>query len=245
MRTVIAKDSPLRTPPQPISEKQIVLLDGIRYSADMAGIALSQLWEQLCYIDSNDTDAINPHHIARAVLNAWSIIDAGHRMCDLVENLPGLRNSHWRRIFKQRISDVLSLRDAWQHQVGHAPAILEQRGQAWGSLAWAQHRNGTPTGLWFLAIAGSDLKGSSWLFAGPVIAQPRVDARRIRLLHADKTVYLSRVVTDMFEAITHLERDVAAGRLRLVGEPVNRPRSNDWVTSAVIEVVVSSSATHN
>jgi hypothetical protein len=43
----------------------------------------------------------------------------------------------------------------------------------------------------------------------------------------------------MFEAIGHLEQDLANGGLRLVGEQVNQPRSNDWVMSNVIEVLVS------
>jgi hypothetical protein len=155
----IARDSPLRKPPQPISEQQIVLLDGIRYSADMAGIAIDRLWEQLCFIDGAGWEAeqdVEPHHIAAAALDAWSIIDAVHRMSDLVENLPGLPNSPWRRVFRQRVADALALRDMWQHQVGEAPAIVQQRGQAWGALAWAQHRNGQHTGHWYLAVAGSE-----------------------------------------------------------------------------------------
>jgi len=128
----------------------------------------------------------------------------------------------------------------WQHQVGEAPKIVEQRGQAWGALAWAQHRDGRPTGHWFLTVAGSDLKGSQWLHAGPANAIPRVGTRRIRLLHSGHTVYLSRLVRDMFEAIRHLEVDLVEDRLRLVGEPVNQTRSNDWVGSTVIEVLVSS-----
>src|SRR5437879_5654043 len=112
----VAKDSPLRKPPQRISEQQIVLLDGIRYSADMAGIAIDRLWAQLCFIDSTERE-IEPSDIAAAALDAWSIIDAAHRMSDLVENLPGLPNSLWRRIFRQRIEDVLALRDMWQHHV--------------------------------------------------------------------------------------------------------------------------------
>lgn len=233
----ITRDSALRKPPQPISERQIVLLDGIRYSADMAGVAIDRLWQQLCWMDSAET--VEPYQIASAALDAWSIIDAAHRMLDLVENLPGLPNSNWRRIFHERVADALALRDVWQHQVGEAPAVVEQRGQAWGALAWAQHRDGRPTGHWFLAVAGSDLKGSQWLHAGPANAVPRVGTRRIRLLHSGRTVYLSRLVRDMFEAVHHLEQDLVEGRLRLVGEAVNQPRCNDWVGSTVIEVLVS------
>lgn len=236
----ISKNSPLRKPPQPVSERQIVLLDGIRYSADMAAIAINRLWEQLSFIDSTELE-IEPHHIAAAALDAWSIIDAAHRMSDLVENLPGLPNSSWRKVFRQRMKDARDLRDMWQHQVGEAPAVVQQRGQAWGALTWAQHKNGRPTGNWFLVVVGSDFKGSKWDFAGPVNAIPRVDSRRIRLLHSGHAVYLDRIVRDMFAAIGKLETDINDGRLPLVGQPVNQPRSNDWVMSGAMMVLVAHS----
>jgi hypothetical protein len=234
----VRPESPLRKPPQPISEKQIVLLDGIRYSADMAGVAIDRLWEQLCFIDSTE-EIVEAHHIAAAALDAWSVIDAAHRMSDLIENLPGLPNAAWRRVFRQRMSEALALRDMWQHQVGEAPAVVQVRGQAWGAIAWAKHDGSKPTGAWFLAVAGSDLKGSSWTFAGPVNAIPRVDTRRIRLLHSGHTIYLTRIVRDMFEALGSLEKDLSAGKLRLVGEQVNQDRTNDWVMESWMQVIVS------
>jgi hypothetical protein len=166
-------------------------------------------------------------------------------MADLVENLPGLPNSPWRRVFRERMDDACFLRDVWQHQLTEAQAIVGQRGQAWGALAWAQHNNDRPTGQWFLAVAGSDLKGSQWLHAGPMNAIPRVDTRRIRLLHSGRSIYLDRLVRDIFEGAYHLEQDLTAGRLRLVGEPVNQPRSNDWVMSTVIEVLMAIDSTAN
>ena len=57
--------------------------------------------------------------------------------------------------------------------------------------------------------------------------------------HSGHTIYLARLVRDMFEAVHHLEADLDTGRLRLVGDQVNQPRSNDWVMSSVIEVVVA------
>jgi hypothetical protein len=43
----------------------------------------------------------------------------------------------------------------------------------------------------------------------------------------------------MFEAVHHLESELAAGKIRLVGEQVNQQRSNDWVMSTVIEAVIA------
>ena len=235
----VSTDSPLRNPPCPISERQAVLLDGVRYSADMAGIAIDRLWRQLCLISSAKEGDIRTHHIAEAALDAWSIIDAAHRMFDLVNGLPGLRNSSWRRTFEQRMSDALELRNMWQHQKDEAQRIVEERGQTWGALAWAEHKDDQPTGRWFLVVVGSALSGSQWFHAGPHKAIPRVGTRRIRLLHLGKEVYLARLVRDMFEALHHLEVDVSEGGLSLRGPKMDQPRPSDWVAWSVIEVIAA------
>ena len=84
------------------------------------------------------------------------------------------------------MEDALKLRDAWQHQDGEAAKTVEGRGQAWGSIAWMQHDGQRPTGRWYLAVAGTEFKGSSWLYAGPSAAITREDTRRIRLLHGER-----------------------------------------------------------
>lgn len=234
-------DSPLRHPPAALSERQLVMLDGIRYSADMAGIAIDRLWAKLCWIDQN-ADAASTADTAEAMLDAWSIIDAAHRLADLIANLPGLANASWRRVFQIRMREALELRNVWQHQHGEAARIVEQRGQIWGALAWAQHDGERSTGRWFIAVAGTEFLGSQWTFAGPANAIPREDGRRIRLLHGERTVYLARMVRDIFEAISHVEEDIRAGRLRLAGEPVNRKRESDSIMSATILVVGAAGA---
>lgn len=232
----VRKDSPLKSPPLPISERQIMFLDGIRHGADMAAIALDRLWLKLCAIDQAEEST--SADIAEAALDAWSIIDAAHRVADLIANLPGLPNAPWRRMFADRMREALPFRDEWQHQVGEAARVVAERGQMWGALAWAQHDGSKPTGHWFLAVIGSDLKDSSWIYAGPVNPIPRVDSRRIRLLHCNRSIYLNRLVHDIFDALGSLERDIASGKLVLRGDCVNQERSKDWVMSMGMYVVL-------
>jgi len=98
---------------------------------------------------------------------------------------------------------------------------------------------GKPTGHWFLAVAGSALKGSTWFYAGPANPIPGVDSRRIRLLHSGQEIYLAKLVGDMFEALYHLERDISDGRLRLVGTAVDQQLySGEVVLSTVIQVLL-------
>jgi hypothetical protein len=43
LTVVIPEDSPLRRPPLALSRRQVLVLDGIRYAADMADIAYERL----------------------------------------------------------------------------------------------------------------------------------------------------------------------------------------------------------
>lgn len=72
---------------------------------------------------------------------------------------------------------------------------------------------------------------------------PRVGTRRIRLIHLGRSVYLARLVRDMFSAVGCLEEDVANNRLRCVGQPVNQERPSDWIIESSIIAVVSAETT--
>ena len=240
----VRPSSPLSSPPVEISEQQIVLLDGIRYSADMAAISLERLWAKLCSMD-REMDAASSADIAEAALDAWSIVDASHRLVDLLDALPGLPKRPWKRVFRDRMVDALALRNAWQHQPTEAVTTVEMRGQAWGALAWVKHDGPNPTSRWFLAVAGTEFKGSQFIFGGPYAAVPREDTRRIRLLHGSTKFYLGRAVRDIFEMINHLETMISAGDLRLVGEAVNRQRRKDFLVYMTEYIIVQETEPEN
>jgi len=215
-----------------------MFLDGIRHAADMAGVAHDRLWDKLCFLDSDEEVVSTSADIAEAGLFAWSIIDAAHRISDLTKNLPGLPHSPWRRVFANRMAEAEEFRNDWQHQLGDTGRIVEERGQMWGALAWHKHYDNRPSGRWHLAVIGSDLKGSRWFPCGPSKAIPRVDSRRIRLLHCNREIYLTRLVRDVFEGIHDLENDLTNGKLVLRGECVNQPREKDWVMEMMMQVLV-------
>ena len=234
----LATVTPLKHQGQNFSERQIILLDGIRYSADMAGIAIDRLWTHLCIIDQNDS-SVRTRDIATAALDAWSIIDSAHRMTDLLNGLPGLSNQPWRKIFTDRVQDCLELRNSWQHQLSESEQMVAMRQQAWGTLAWVKHHDNRPTGQWYYAVAGTELKGSEFIVCGPHKSIPRVSTRRIRLLHAGKTIYLARVVRDMFEATKNLENQISSGQLRVIGDPVEKIRNTDVIGHMSMSVILA------
>ena len=234
---MIPEDSPLRRPPVTFSRRQVLILDGIRYAADMAHIAYERLDGHLQNIAAASTGEPSVRDIAAAMLDAWSIVDSAHRFRDLVANLPGLPNSPWKRALDERTKDVAKLRDCAQHQLGEIEGLASGGGQLWGYLSWAQLRAGRPTGMWHMIAAGSDYVGDRWLYIGPAVLPFAVPMSRVRLNAFGRQVYLARTVESLASAVSALSEEIASDVVRPVGDPALERRGADAVYAGTIEVV--------
>lgn len=234
----IAQDSPFLDLPVDLSERQIVILDGLRYSAQMANFAYDRLWHVLQRIDT-DLDGASWVDTSEAALFAWSIVDAAHRFRLLLEGLPGLKQDTWCKFAVKYLNEAEAYRHGWQHQQSEAPKVVERRSQAFGSIGWVKHEDGKPTGRWFFATAGHDLKGAQW-WAGPAAAIPGVGSRRVRILYGqEEPLYLGRLVRVMNGAVGKLEEQLANGSVRLRGDRVNAKRTRDPMMEMGIEVLMA------
>lgn len=233
---LIPEYSSLRTPPENLTRRQVLFLDGIRYAVEMAHIAYSRLYDLLQLIAVSPTQPLSDD-ITRAMLDAWSVIDSAHRMRDLVAGMPGLPHSVWTRLLQERTSDIDELRNAVQHQRGEVDGLAEYGGQLWGYLSWAAVRDGQHTGKWLMLTAGTYYAGDEWLFGGPVQLPFRVPNGRIGLNAFGKRVYLGRTVEALIEAAKQLERDLDDGKIRAVGQPGPKRTGVDMVVQSVIYVV--------
>jgi hypothetical protein len=175
---------------------------------------------------------------ATAMLDAWSIVDSAHRMRDLVEHLPGLPNSKWKRLLQDRTGEVAELRNCVQHQLGEIENLISNGGQLWGFLSWAEFRNGRHTGKWRMMAAGSTYVGDQWLFAGPNTLPLNVPPGRVRLNAFGREIYLGRVMDAMIDAGVALEKDIADGTLRPKGLPAVERRGADAFHESVMLVVL-------
>ena len=106
---LIPEDSPLRRPPAAFSRRQILSLDGLRYAAEMAHIAYERLYSQLQTIAASPSEP-RVRDTATAMLDAWSIVDMANRFRDLLDQVPGLSNSPWRRLLQDHTEDRSSRR---------------------------------------------------------------------------------------------------------------------------------------
>ena len=239
---MVREDSPLRHPPSDLSRRQVLLLDGIRYAADMADVAYERLAVHLQRVAALEGEP-TVRDIATGMLDAWSIVDSAHRFRDLLANLPGLSNSDWKRLLLIRTDEIAQLRDCVQHQLGEVDGLLTGGGQLWGYISWHELRDGRPTGRWHMMAAGADYVGDQWLFIGPVRLPFAVPTDRIRLNAFAKEVYLARTVAALRHAVTSLEAELSGGRVRAVGPPAVERRGADAVMTGSVEVFVRNNPT--
>lgn len=234
---LIPENSPLRRPPSTFSRRQVLLLDGIRYAAEMAHIAYGRLSKHLQSVGASTTEP-RVLDTAVAMLDAWSIVDSAHRFRDLVENMPGLPNSTWKRLLHDRTEDIAALRDCVQHQLGEIDRLCSRGGQLWGYLSWAEVREGRYTGKWLMMTGGSDYVNDEWLFIGPAVLPFDVPIGRIRLNAFGRKVYLGRTVKALVDAVAELATEIGKGTLSHVGPPASERSGADMVLEGHIELVV-------
>jgi len=235
---LIPEDSPLRRPPAAFSRYQVLILDGIRYAAEMAAIAYERLYAHLQSIAASSNEP-PVHDSAFAMLDAWSIIDSAHRFRDQVGNLPGLANSPWKRLLHDHTKDVADLRDCVQHQLGEIEGLISGGGQLWGYLSWAEVRDGRYTGKWLMMTAGSDYAGDQWVFIGPAALPLEVPLGRVRLNAFGRQVYLGRTVQALASAVLALATDIESGAMWPVGPPALERRGADVLYEGWLEVLLS------
>lgn len=238
-----AEGSSLRLPTIPLSRKQILILDGIRYASEMAHISYVRLSASLQSISGSVTEP-GVHELAVALLDAWSIIDSANRFRDLLVSLPGLPREIWVQQLSKRTEPVAGLRDCVQHCNREVDALAHTGGQLWGYISWVHMDGARPSGRWFMLSGGTHFKNDSWLFIGPSKLPFHVPPDRMRLNAFGKQVYLWRIVASLAMASKKLESALSDGHVRLRGEPAANRLGADAVLEGAIEVIISDSAEH-
>lgn len=232
----IPDNSPLRNPPEGFSRRQCLVLDGLRYAAEMADIAYERLSAATETFPTN-----NPaiRDTAGLMLDAWSIIDSAHRFKRLLANLTGLPNAPWRRTFEHATTEVTELRNALQHQTGEITDLIQSGGQIWGYLSWAETIDGRPTGNWRMAAAGSDYVGDNFLYMGPAKLPYVLPPNRIRLNAFGQRIYLGRLLSAIEFAVSEVAKAISEGAMPAIGAPAAVRRGADMSAQGGIEVLIA------
>jgi hypothetical protein len=135
---LIGTESPLRRLPVGLSREQTLCIDGVRMSAEIVDLAHSRLMEDLRRLSEPDCpQAVRHERLVPAVQDAWTIIDAVHRIRKLLQRMPHVKKSSPPlQVFLRVSSDVDPLRHIVQHLDTELPRMVILGAPVWGTLSW-------------------------------------------------------------------------------------------------------------
>jgi hypothetical protein len=226
----IVDTAALRSLPTELSRRQILILDGIRYAAEIADIAYERLERTLQGIAADYMVEIPPPRgIATALLDAWTIVDSAHRYGDLVHRTPGIPNAPWKRLLRDRIAAAGELRNAVQHQLEEVGRLEAEHGQIWGYLSWAECVDGVHTGNWYVASPGTIFRGAKWELVGAPNRMDGLPPGKIRLIAFQHDLALGLVIRAVAEATSEIAALLETRGIRAVGSSAAEDRwAVDW-----------------
>ncbi len=135
---LIKPESQLRCISTDINTRDILFLDGVRYSIEIIDLNYKRLLntiEQIVIL-GNEKKPIPPF-IAMAMSDSWAIIDSTHRLRELIQSLPKLKkNTPEVQVFLRNTQCVEDLRNYVQHFRTGINSFVKHEMPLWGTLIW-------------------------------------------------------------------------------------------------------------
>jgi hypothetical protein len=209
---LLSDNSPLRALPARLDRTQMLVLDGISRSIDMTTLAYRDLRVSLLeQMKSTEQSTSNYAGTVRAVMNAWTIVDAVYRLRVLVRRFRGLRRGPAVRTFLTSAELVKPLRNAVQHLDGEIERLLNDGHPIWGSLSWAyQEALDSKEVTVGLLMPTTLMPPYEIPVVNPIGRQGEIPIGLITLTAAGETICLSDVVATVRRFTVRLERAAEA-----------------------------------
>lgn len=117
--------------------KLLFFLDGLRYSFEVAFQNHEILRKTLNEIEQADQQAPEDDQVVRAIASAWILIDVSHRIRELVQTVPGLKQKLPRlQLFIKNTKNVETLRNYVQHLRTGITDLPTPSTPLWGVISW-------------------------------------------------------------------------------------------------------------
>jgi len=187
------------------------MFDGIRFSIEMADVAHLSLRETLARLSADLTDP--PHEdVARALEDAWSIVDSAHRLKRILQQTPGIKNrDRWpsmRHLLNDDAGPITNLRDVFQHLDSDVPGRTRQNWPLLGILHWFLLNPDNNSGRICSLMAGTIADGQRPLMNiyGKRVCEPPIGM--IELQTEDGTVSVTELMEIVKRIAADLERSI-------------------------------------
>lgn len=120
--------------PGGIDRRQILFIDAIAVSFRVTNLSYGGLWTEL----QQEVQADDSDRLSRVSIQAWSFIDAVHRLNALVGQMPGLKHSASTKYFLRETAAVTNLRNVYQHLSTEIAGIVDSGAPVWGTITWLE-----------------------------------------------------------------------------------------------------------
>jgi hypothetical protein len=146
MSTVIPVDSPLRRHTFGLAVRQRLLLDGMRYSTQIAELARDRLVRTLEHVTTLGPDHLPEDAFATVLCDAWTIVDSLDRLQRLTNAIPGADAATYVKKFRDAVQPLRTLRNAIQHMFERLDQFVSEEIPTWGIVTWVALEGDPPTG---------------------------------------------------------------------------------------------------
>jgi hypothetical protein len=117
--------------------KQAQFCDGLRFTAEMADLAYTQL--SSCLFNDYAPNRTGTQNATTPFLFAWSVVDSAFRLYGLVKNFPGFAGKNKIpefRAFERHMKPIEELRHSVQHMHDDIRQYGPEWRPVWGDLNW-------------------------------------------------------------------------------------------------------------
>ncbi len=205
---IVTATSPLWKLPQGLHPLQGGFFDAIRLSVQFIDVAHARLYEALTQLTltSDRSLQIGPN----ALMDAWAIIDAVHRLRSLVRQLPRYKQrAPSKRLFMDKSQSVEQLRNSFQHLVSDLSGLTDSDLPVLGALTWVRpvdHERNRLSVSTFIPGQLKSIAPSSWVTVPSIVPD---GVTQIELWHGDKSVSITMLHRAVSELVTALEGELA------------------------------------
>jgi hypothetical protein len=164
-------------------------LDGIRYCLEITDLAFSRLTTALNSFHNNEPSQVETEAlIVAATSDAWMMIDSVHRLRELVQQTPGIKqNDPDVQMFLRKTEVVEELRHFVQHFRSGINDYVDQRMPLWGTVSWIEENGeqGLPVnhlllpGTFFGGTMAPAITFDTW--TGKYVERLALNAGRLRI----------------------------------------------------------------
>ena len=137
----MSHQSPFLQLPRNLDITQMLYMDGIRFSADMAEVSYTRLRDTLLSLTTKTVKGEKIDHvysyILPAISDAWSIVDSVYRLRGLLEQTPRMKQNTPNMVaFKKATDDLEELRNCIQHLNHQIRNLVDRKLPVLGILKW-------------------------------------------------------------------------------------------------------------